>query len=66
MEEFRNFNKYVSTISNEVKDTVGIVKIIPPKGFFVRDYSLECLSECMTVKAPVQQLVSDLDANSRL
>lgn len=63
MEEFKNFNKYVSSISAEVKDTVGIVKVVPPEDFFTRDYSLESLSNCMMVKSPVQQFVSGKSGN---
>jgi hypothetical protein len=58
MDEFKDFNKYVSSITKEVGNTVGIVKIIPPANFFERDYSLDCLSKCMTVKGPVRQLIS--------
>ncbi len=58
LEEFSNFNAYVTKISNELKDSASIVKIIPPKDFFKRDYSLECLNNCIKIEHPVKQLVN--------
>ena len=35
MEELKNFSKYVENVTSQVRGLAGIVKIIPPKGFYV-------------------------------
>lgn len=56
--EFRNFSQYVSGISDSVRDNFGMIKVVPPSGFFTRDYSILTLDTSLTVKSPVKQLIS--------
>lgn len=58
LEEFENFYQYINRVEKTLQDLhVGICKIVPPKGWFHRDYDLKQLSSLM-IKEPVQQIVT--------
>lgn len=54
-QEFLSFSNYVASISGEIKK-YGACKVVPPKDFFVRDYSLKAIGHIL-LNNPIKQLV---------
>jgi [histone H3]-trimethyl-L-lysine9/36 demethylase len=56
--EFSNFRKYLKTVERYMES--GICKVIPPAGWYPREYSWDEIKS-MTIATPISQLVSRTD-----
>lgn len=58
MEEFIDFSKYIRQIESQGAHLGGICKVIPPVGWFHREYDLSGELGDMMIKTPIRQCVN--------
>ena len=58
MEEFSNFSEYIKKIESIGADSHGICKVIPPEGWYHRDYNLHGELGQRIVSKPIRQFLS--------
>lgn len=58
MEEFKNFSAYIRQIENEGAHKGGICKVIPPTGWFHREYDFSGELGDLIIKNPIKQCVN--------
>jgi len=57
IDQLVNFEKYIEEVVDPARGKAGVCKIIPPEGWFKRDYDWETLNREIKVRNPVQQCV---------